>query len=269
MVVSNIFDRKLLKRNRDLASINFSECDFLFKEVAKRIIERVEDLKGDFTNILEIGARNGFLGKEIKTLKNSKLLIQTDSSPLFVKNYSLENGVVLDEENLNFSDASFDLIVSNLNLHFVNDVLQHLVEIKKLLKPNGVLIASFFGGETLRQLREVLLEVEQKKYNGISPRIALFAHVKDAGMLIQRAGFKDAVADSEIINVVYSDFFKLLKDIKNMGEGNIMYERSKKFVGKDFFSEAKKLYLQNNGLENDGEIEANFEIITVIGWQQN
>lgn len=263
MVVANIFDRNLLKQNRNRASANFSEYDFLFKEVARRIIERVEDLKGDFVNVLEIGARDGFLGREIKKLKNSKLLVQSDSSPLFVSKYSLENGVILDDESLNFSAAAFDMIVSNLNLHFINDVSAHLLKIKNFLKPNGVFIASFFGGETLKKLREVLLETEQKKHNGISPRIAPFAHVKDAGMLMQNAGFKDSVADSEIINVTYSSFFKLLKDIKNMGEGNVMQDRSKKFVGKSFFSEADKFY-PKNGL---GELEVNFEIITVIGWQ--
>lgn len=265
--MSNIFDRELLKQNRDRASANFSEYDFLFKEVAGRIVEKTEDLKGDLTNILEIGARDGFLGKEIKRLKNGKFLIQTDSSPLFVQNYSLENAIVLDDEDLHFSASSFDIIVSNLNLHFINDVVGHLLEIKKFLKPNGVFIASFFGGETLKKLREVLLEVEQEKHNGISPRIAPFAHVKDAGMLMQKAGFRDSVAESEIINVAYSSFFKLLKDIKNMGESNVMYERSKKFVSKSFFAEAEKLYLKNEKLKNDGEMEVNFEIITVIGWK--
>jgi hypothetical protein len=71
------------------------------------------------------------------------------------------------------------------------------------------------------------------------------------------------VADSEVISVEYSDFFKLLHDLRNMGQNNIMFDRSKKFVGRDFFNEAAKLYPKIND-----KIEARFEIITVIGWNR-
>jgi SAM-dependent methyltransferase len=218
-----IFNRGLLKLRREAKAKNFRKSDFIFKEIALRIIERIEDLRGDFSDILEIGARDGFLGGEIIRLKNGKSLIQTEvvigsRSDEMQSSKKIDNFYLVDDENLEFADNSFDLILSNLNLHFINDIPAFLLNAKKMLKPNGVFIASFFGGETLGKLRNVLFEVEQKKFGGISPRIAPLIHVKDAGMLMQKAGFFDPVADSEVISVEYSDFFKLLHDLRNMGQ---------------------------------------------------
>jgi NADH dehydrogenase [ubiquinone] 1 alpha subcomplex assembly factor 5 len=256
--VTEIFNRKLLKTNRARYAKRFSEFNFLHQEVAERLIERISDLGKNFENILEIGARDGNLGKKIP----HKFLVQTDLSLDFAG--SLENGIMMDDENLCFAPNSFDLILSNLNLHFINDIMGNLTQIKNALKPGGHFIASFIGGQSLKELREVFYQIEIENYGGISPRIIPFIDVKDAGMLMQNAGFADPVADIEKITIDYSTPQKLFEDLKNMGEGNILHARSRKFMGKKIYQALLNLY-QKTYSNIDGEVTASFEIVTIIG----
>lgn len=276
-VLTIIFDRGKLLRNRNRAALNFHENNFLYQEIAERITEKLLDLKRDFSCILEVGARNGSLGDSIASLKNCELLVQSDIALQMVKLQATKNKIVMDEENLCFRDASFDLIISNMNLHFVNDVLGHLTALRGLLKPDGVMIASFFGGETLQDLRIALYEAEIRNSGGAAARLIPFIDIKSAGMLLQKAGFRHPVADSENISVEYSNVYKLLRDLKNMGEGNILKERADRALNKKMLRDLEMIYRQtskkadreqidsreNNALES---VEAKFEIITISGW---
>src|SRR5690606_20806309 len=140
--------------------------------------EIISDFKQDFNNILEIGSRNGFLGKKLKEIKKSNSLVQSDCSFQAVKSANYDNPVIMDDELLPFCEKSFDLIVSNCNLHFLNDLPGFLLQIRKLLKEKGFFIATFFGGETLKNLREVFYQSELECYGGVSPRIIPFIDVK-------------------------------------------------------------------------------------------
>ena len=257
----NIFDRKLLRINRDRASKNLGQFNFLFTDAADRIIEKVTDFNQSFNNILEVGARDGFLGKQLFNLKKSSFLVQSDCSFLMAKSINSTNVLVADDQLLCFKPESFDLIVSNCNLHFINDLPGFLVQIKSLLKEKGLFIASFFGGVTLQQLRQAFYRSELEYYNAVSPRIIPFVDVKSAGMLMRSAGFKNCISEREDIVVSYQDPLNLLKDIKNMGEANIMFKRSKKFVTGSFLKLLNSLYG-----DHDSNIDANFELITVSGW---
>jgi SAM-dependent methyltransferase len=256
-----IFNRELLKQNRNRVSDNFSNADFLHKEIGQIIIQTILDCKRNFTDILEIGAKDGFLGKQIFNLKNAKKLIQTDLAVNF------KPDVVMDDEQLCFKKESFDLILSNLNLHFINKVPQNLIEIKSLLKPEGFFITSFFGEENLKELKQVFLQIEQEFYGGISPRIAPNIDIKTAGMLLQKAGFIDVVAQKYSFEVEYSNPKKLLYDLKNMGEANIINDRSRKFLTNNFLFNLTNLY-QKLYCRPNNQYLATFEIIILTGWKK-
>jgi len=237
----SLFDRGLLRLNYRRSAKGFANYSFLHNEVANRIDENLTFLNRDFKKILKIQRDEFFVnGDKIRA----------------------------DDEFLPFKNNSFDLIISNLNFHFINQIPQFLIQIKNLLEPGGVFIASFFGEENLSELRHVLYEVENKIYGGISPRIAPTIDVKTAAALIQKAGFDNPISTLETIKIEYFSVDNLLKDLKMMGQGNIMLKRSRKFATRGFFEEIAKKYHELYKT-SDGKLVASFDIVTVIGGFSN
>lgn len=267
-----IFDRKLLRQNRARSAQNFADFSFLNHEVANRIVESLEFMKRDFDQVLEIGARDGYLSQQIKEKKKVKLIAQTEICD-FLNSQNDENRTIADEENLPFKKNSFDLVVSCLNFHHINSIPGLLLQIKDLLKPNGIFIANFFGEENLSELAHVIFQTENEIYGGISPKMMPTIEVKTAAHLLQKAGFDSPISNFEKIEVSYSDPLNLLKDLKMMGQGNILHKRSRKFFSKRFLSgiceNYRKKYSEID--ENDQKSEkitATFEIVTMTGWKQ-
>ena len=135
---------------------------------------------------------------------------------------------VADEEALPFADASFDLVLSNLSLHWVNDLPGALIQIRRALRPDGFFIAAMAGGETLKELSQCLFDAELAVTGGAAPRLSPFAAVSDAGQLLRRAGFVLPVADAETVTITYPDLFKLLADIRGMGETSALLARPRR-----------------------------------------
>lgn len=242
-----LFDRELLRQNKVRAQKNFSQACFLHHEIANRIAENVEFLNRDFENILEIGAMDNHL----RELVNSKTKAFETLS---------------DVENFTLNPQSFDLILSNLNLHFINQVPQFLLQVREALKPNGVFIASFFGEENLHELAHVLHQSENEIYAGISPRMPPTIDVKTAAHLLQKAGFRDPTSEFSKIEVDYSDPMTLLKDLKNMGQSNVLVKRSRRFMTKNFLNKILQNYRQMYP-KAEGGVCATFEIVTITGWK--
>ncbi|MBU6338877.1 MAG: methyltransferase domain-containing protein [Rickettsiales bacterium] len=256
------FDRNLLRKNHMRYVKTFQDFNFLYAEVANKIIERLGFLQRDFDRVLEIGARDGYLSAQIKLAKNSKFIVQSEVCDFGVL---ADNKIIADEEFLPFKNNSFDLIVSSLNLQHVNLIPQFLVQVKNLLKEDGVFIASFFGEENLSELAHVVFESENEIYNGISPRMPPTIETKTAAHLLQKAGFKNPISDFEKIEVSYENPLKLLKDLKMMGQGNALNKRSRRFFTKGFLQKLCKNYIKKYSDEEG--VKATFEIVTVTGWK--
>jgi SAM-dependent methyltransferase len=173
--------------------------------------------------------------------------------------------LVADEEALPFGDGSFDLVTSLLSLHWVNDLPGTLVQIRRCLRPDGLLLGAFFGGETLKELRRVLAEAEIANEGGLSPRISPFAEVRDVGNLLQRCGFALPVVDSDTLTVSYADPLKLLADLRGMGESNAVIERRKSVSRRTTLFDALQRYRDAHA-GADGRISATFQVIFVVAW---
>lgn len=258
-----IFDRTLLRKNRARYVKNFADFNFLYVEVANKIVESLEFINRDFDAVLEIGARDGYLSKQIVEKKKVKTIVQTEICDFAVNE---RNRTIADDELLPFKEESFDLIVSCLNFHHINMIPQFLLQVKSLLKPNGIFIVSFFGEENLSELAHVIFETESEIYGGISPRMSPTIEVKTAAHLIQKAGFNSPISDFEKIEVNYKDPMNLLRDLKMMGQGNVMVKRSRKFFTKGFLKKSLENYGQRYG-EADGGVKAVFEVVTATGWK--
>ncbi len=168
-------------------------------------------------------------------------------------------------EALPYAPESYDLIRSALVLHSVNDLPGVLLQIKRALKADGLFIGAMLGGETLHELRESLMQTEMRLKGGASPRVFPFADKQQMGALMQRAGFALPVIDSEIVTVSYENMFKLMEDLRGMGENNVITARSRTNPGRAFFAEAARYYAEHYG-EDDGRIVARFEILYMLGW---
>jgi len=169
------------------------------------------------------------------------------------------------EEALGLEPQSFDLAVSLLALHAVNDLPGVLTQIWRALKPDGLFVAALFGGATLFELRESLAAAELETTRGVSPRIYPFADVRDLGGLLQRAGFALPVADVERTTVRYREFSSLVRDLRALGETNALTERSPRPLSRETLAAAMAHYMAQHA-DPDGRLRATFEIVYLTGW---
>lgn len=279
--VARIFDRDVVRRHRDRAAATLADHDFLLREVAARMAERLLDITRDFPLALDLGGRDGTMARATDPQAGVGQWIVTDLSLAMLRQASLTGvgandganvvaGVVADEEWLPFAPHSFDLVTSCLNLHWVNDLPGTLIQIRRALKPDRPFLATVFGTETLRELRQCLAEAEISQEGGMSPRVSPMMDTKTAGALLQRAGFVGAVADSELITVNYRDPLRLLRDLRGMGETNAVRERRKTLTRRATLFDALGRYREGFGIKEAGPetdaVTATFEIITLTAW---
>ena len=265
-----VFDRRLLRARRERAAATLAAHDFLFAEVATRLVDRLADIRRDFSLALDLGCHTGFVAQAAKHLPAGKLgaLVQADLSPRLARAARNNTGlpaIAADEEFLPFGDASFDLIISCASLHHVNDLPGALVQIQRALKPDGVFLAALFGGATLTELRQAWLSAETAVEGGASPRVAPFADLRDAAGLLQRAGFALPVADSDTITVTYDNPLKLMADLRGMGEANALIERRRTPTRRATLMAAAEHYMTRFG-GGDGRAPATFQVLYLTGW---
>jgi len=258
-----IFDRKTLRRRRDRAA-SAAEDAFLFRVIAERLCERLGDFTRTFPLALDLGAHSGILADTLSGEGDIQMVVQADMSAAMLAETSGPR-VACDEEFLPFAENTFDLVISGGSLHWVNDLPGTLAQIKHILKPEGLFLAMFPGGESLNELRTVLEAAELSATGGVSPRVSPFIDVQSAGALLTRAGFSMPVADSDTLNVVYEHPFGLLKDLQAMGESNALAARRKHFTRRSILFDAVSRYEQQ--FRRDKGILATFELVTMTGWK--
>ncbi len=261
------FDRALHRRRLDRAAKGYSGVGFLKARAAEDAVERLEAILRQFPLAVDIGSRDGAFARAL-TLSDAaskvEWLVETDLSAAMLGGRDGPR-LVADEEALPFADDSLDLIVSGLSLHWTNDVVGALVQIRRALKPDGLFIGALLGGSTLTELRQVLLEAETQVTGGALPRVSPFADASDAAGLLQRAGFALPVADVDRVTVRYPHIFALLADLRAMGETHAPAERADRPLGRAVLGRAAELYGERfSGA--DGKIAATFDILTLTGW---
>ncbi len=262
-----VFDRRAVRRHRDRAAGTLPSHDFLLREVAGRLAERLDDVTRRFPLALDLGCHDGTLGRALAGRGGIETLVQTDLSPAMAGKArgAGRPAVAADEEALPFAAAAFDAVFSLLSLHWVNDLPGALIQARRALRPDGLFLAALLGGETLKELRTALLEAEIEVEGGAGPRVSPFADVRDLGGLLQRAGFALPVADVDAIEVRYPDAFRLMADLRGMGEANALRDRRKGFSRRATLRRAADLYAARHaGL--DGRLPATFQVIYLTAW---
>lgn len=254
-----IFDRHAVRAHRARATADFAAHDFLLREAAMRLAERLEDIRRRFALALELSSR----GRVMAATQAVETWIASDLSAVALGAVAGPR-VAADEEMLPFADGVFDLVAGALALHWINDLPGALIQLNRALKPDGLLLVSMIGGTTLAELRAALFDAELAVSGGARPRLSPFVDGRDAAALLQRAGFALPVVDSETIEVSYPDALALMRDLRGMGEMGALADRPRHMTRRATLLEAARLYQDRHG--RDGRVPARFEIVTLTGW---
>lgn len=255
-----VFNRSAIRRHRDRAAANFSNHDFMVREITERLIDNLKDIRKDFQNIVSLQADMSIVNQHFENVP----IIHQDFSFDMLQS---QHGLLIqgDEEFFPYKNQSLDLILSCLSLHWVNDLPGSLTQFLQSLTPDGLFMGVLFGGDTLKELRDVMMSAEMELRGGISPHISPFLDVKDAGALLQRAGFALPVVSAETITVKYDNAFSLMNELKAMGEQNGLVKRFKGLTRPELLTRAAHIY-QNEYADSADRIPATFEILYLQGW---
>ena len=246
-------------------ALGLGASTFLLDRVAEELADRLASVLRVFPLGLDLGtptdaARRALLG-------TGKLDAIVAANPLLdhARGDRSALAVAADEEALPFGEASLDLVVSALALHFVNDLPGSLVQIRRALKPDGLLVAALLGGDTLTELRAAFAAAEAEIEDGISPRVLPFADLRELGALLQRAGFALPVTDVDRLTVRYASPLALMQDLRRMGAANPLIDRSRRPLRRATLARMLEIYAERFA-DADGRIRATFEIVYLSGW---
>ena len=234
-----LFDPKAYALHQQRAQKDFHNHRFLCEHVENELISRLQDLKKTFKRPLHLSPR-----------------------PLSYPGY---HHTFL-ESPLPFNPGSFDLVLSCLQGHWVNDFPAYLKNIYNCLSGESLFLGALWGGRTLWELRESLMQAELSLKGGASPRIAPMLHPADAPTLLGRGGFSMPVVDTDIITVAYPSVTALMKDLRGMGETNALFDRLKTFTSRSLFEKTEEIY-REVFLQPNQTIVATFELIFLTGWK--
>lgn len=243
-----------MRQRKRRARATFRDAAFLHERVVADLADRLEAIPRPFPRVLALGG-GGLFSEEVRVRPELSARIGS------VLETDLD---FIDPEHLPFAPSSFDLIVSPLAIHWINDLPGALIQLRLALKPDGLLLASLFGGETLHELRLSLIEAESELTGGAGPRVSPFADLQDIAGLLQRAGFALPAADRDVVTVRYAEPMRLLADLRAMGETSALRERNPRALSRRILTRAFEIYGERYA--EDGRVRATFEILTATGW---
>jgi len=244
-----LFDRALL-RVRHQRALRLEPATFLFDRVAEDMDERLHAVLRDFADVADIWSPGEVLRKPSRDRFKSVVEIHPDLSG---------------QEILALAPESLDLVISALAFQFVNDLPGVLAQIRRALRPDGLLLAAMIGGDTLSELRQSFAAAEAECEGGVSPRVAPFADLRDVGALLQRAGFALPVTDVDRVVVRYDSAFALMQDLRRMGATNVLVERRRTPSRRATLLRMAQIYGERFA-DADGRIRATFDVIWLSGW---
>jgi NADH dehydrogenase [ubiquinone] 1 alpha subcomplex assembly factor 5 len=293
-----VFNRHAKWHQRERAASRVDEsrqADYLRDEVASRLCERLLDIKRDFPRVLDFGANACNLARalteiqggdeedgpviasrppvatrisELVAADSSQAMLFRDADAGFNNAINVTRDVLDSEETLPYPPQSFDLVLSSLSMHWINDLPGALAQINNVLKPDCAFMGAMLGGDTLFELRTSLQLAEQERRGGISPHVSPLADVRDVGGLLQKAGLKMLTVDVDDIIVDYPDSFALMQDLQAMGESNAVLGREMGAIRRDVLLATEGIYRELHG-NPDGSLPATFRIIYMIGWRES
>ena len=257
-----VFDRRQLRRRRDRARTSYQSADFLKQRVLEDIEDRLASTARHFPLALSLGAFSPFTRKILGPFTDT--LINTDICTRQMEDHASPFAVI-DEEWLPFREASFDVIISALSLHWVNDLPGALIQIQRNLKPDGFFVGVMPGGGSFRELRQVLLQAESELTGGAEMRVSPFADALDMSGLLQRAGFALPVSDRDHLTIRYDTIFDIFRDLQATGETHAPAKPGRRPLSRRILIRAGELYAEQFA-DADGRLRVTLDLVWMTGW---
>jgi len=256
-----LFDRKKLLQSRN-RSKSFTVKNEIYDQTSMDICERIDEINRGFQSTLVLTKNKNF-----ERVIKEKLFKKIENQPIIVGPAGIIESMkvsIEDEENIDFKKQKFDLIISDLLLHTSNNLNHSLTKLHSLLNPDGLLVSTLFGGETLKELKNCLITVEEQLTSTIYPRINPFIDVRTAGDILYNVGFKLCVADSNNIKLSHNNLNELISIIRSMGENNYLNLKAPN-IDRATWKLVADLYVNQFSL--DKKLTSTFNIITLTGWK--
>jgi len=238
-MVHLIFDRHCYKHNLSRFNSKIARDPFIYSLAETLTQEILDDSSKSFDRALLYNP-----------LEESSIKISSSVVKANLDSY--------DEEDIPLAADSFDLIISTLSLHLVNDLPGALSRYYNALRPQGLFIATILGGQTFHQLRQACLQADQLLYGGAFARVMPCINAAMAPGLLQRAGFSIPLVSSELYTAQYSNLSDLLEDLRRIGHNNCLVSRKKSLESKDYLDTLSAAF-GSALLHND------FEVLIMIG----
>ena len=235
-----LVDRAQLMRNRQRAT-RIGGDFFLHQEEGHEVQDRLDMVNKSFTSVAIV---TGF--------------------PDLWKAWFPDATIVMDDDVLDLQERTHDLVIHAMSLHWANDPVGQLIQCNRALKPDGLMLAAFFGDQTLHELRSCLSQAEIQCSGGLSPRVLPMGELRDLGGLLQRASFALPVADKTTTNVTFSSLTHLIHELRAMGETSALQARPRKNTAPMLFDATEKLYQDH--FSDDGRLRATFDMVFLTGW---
>jgi SAM-dependent methyltransferase len=261
-----LFDRALLDSRLDRAIRARAEnpgADFLLTRAVQDMSDRLASIRREFAVALDFATPAADAAAPLAARAGLVFRLARTRASLGAGDFL---GLVGDPEHAPFGENRFDLVVSLLALQHIDDLPGALIQIRDMLRPDGLLLAALIGGDTLAELRQSLVIAESEVSGGASPRVAPFADARALGGLLQRAGFALPVVDSDRLVARYSDLVALARDLRAVGATNALIARSRSPLRRDLFARAGEIYAERFA-DPDGRLRATFETLWLSGWK--
>ena len=264
-----LFDENALRLRRQRAARRYERKldrspDFLLRRIAEDLGDRLDAVTRNFDHAIDLYGRNGTIAETLAVRKNISGVLRVENSQFHISQDGSEIHFC-DSEQFDLGPSPVDLVVSAFALHWSKDLPGALLQIRRLMQPDGLFLGVLPGPGTLTELRQCLSQAESEISGGISPRVDPFVTVQVAGSLLQHAGFALPVVDTEQITVNYNTMHDLIRDLRAMGATNVLKLREKTRFSRELFDRAAEIYSRKFS-GNTGRIPATFEIISLSGW---
>lgn len=252
----DIFDRARRARHRDRMLPRFADHDFLHRLMLDELIDRLGAVQRSLPEALVIGCPDDGARSALEAM--GKRVACADPGFLAAR---AAGGVQVDEDALPFADDSFDLVLACGTLDSVNDLPGALILMRRVLRPDGLMLAAFAGAGSLPRLKAALLAAEgDRPGQHVHPQV----DVRSAGDLLSRAGFAMPVADSETVTIRYGDIVRLMHDLRGMGVGNALATRPPALSRATLASAAARFA---DAADPDGRTAEQMAILYLSGWK--
>jgi malonyl-CoA O-methyltransferase len=270
----HVLDKKLIRQSFDAAADHYDDVAVLQREVGSRLIERLEVIKFTPRVIVDVGAGTGFISRELEKFYKSSWVLSLDLALRMLQVAKSRNGwinkwfgkqeyVCGDAESLPFADNSVDLIFSNLTLQWCGELEKVFAEFRRILKPEGLLLFSSFGPDTLKELRQSWHVADSESVDNELTHVNDFIDMHDIGDALLRAGLSDPVMDVDYIKLTYTDVYQLMKELKALGAHNVATTRRHSLTGKTRLKNMIAAYEEHR---EDNLLPATYEVVYGHAW---